>query len=75
MSVDFEALLSLEQKVSILEQRIAQFAGEAWQHSLNRETCLLVGDDAGVAAAESALEVLSAAVQVHQLKLAEVSAG
>jgi hypothetical protein len=74
VTINYEELLTNEQKVSILQQRISQFAAEAWQHSLNRQTCEVVGDTEGVQAADNALIVLTAAITVHQEKLAEVEA-
>jgi len=72
MTINFEELLTNEQKISILQQRISQFAAEAWQHSLNRQTCEAVGDTEGMQSADNALTVLGAAITVHQEKLAEI---
>lgn len=66
MAIDYSSLLTNEQKKDILNQRIAQFAGEAWQHELNKQTCQQLGDEAGVESAEKALAVLEAAISVHQ---------
>jgi len=65
--MDYSALLSNDQKRSILEQRIAQFASEAYQHQLNKE----VGKDdpAVVQAADDALLILDNAITVHQEEL------
>jgi hypothetical protein len=73
MAIDYTALLSAEQKETILNQRISQFASEAWQHELNKQTCEQLGDEAGVANAEQALSVLEAAINVHQSELALLS--
>jgi hypothetical protein len=69
MSIDYSALLSNEQKRSVLSQRISQFAAEAWQHELNKRTCIQIGDEAGVENADNALKVLEAAISVHQTEL------
>lgn len=74
MAIDYSALLTDEQKRNILNQRIAQFAAEAWQHELNKQTCQNLGDEAGVESASKALEVLEAAISVHQTELAAVPA-
>ena len=66
MAIDYSSLLTNEQKKNILNQRIAQFAGEAWQHELNKQTCQQLGDEAGVESADKALAVLEAAISVHQ---------
>ena len=70
MAIDYAALLTDEQKRSILEQRIAQFASEAYQHTLNETTCASLNDDEGVANAQKSLTILEAAIQTHQSELA-----
>jgi predicted nucleic acid-binding Zn ribbon protein len=72
MAIDYSSLLTDEQKRSVLSQRIAQFAAEAWQHELNKRTCEQIGDTAGVESADNALTVLEAAISVHQAELAEI---
>lgn len=74
MAIDYAALLTDEQKRSILEQRIAQFASEAYQHSLNKTTCESLNDDEGVANADKALTILEAAITTHQGELAALPA-
>lgn len=73
MTINYEEILTGDQKKQILEQRIIQFASEAWQHELNKQTCQTVGDVDGISAADNALVVLEAAIQVHQTKLAELN--
>jgi len=72
MSIDYATLLTDEQKKNILSQRISQFAAEAWQHELNKQTCVKLNDDAGVESADNALAVLGAAIEVHQTELASL---
>lgn len=68
--MDYSSLLSNDQKKSILEQRIAQFASEAYQHTLNKE---VAKDNAeAVAAADDALAILDNAITVHQEELAKL---
>jgi hypothetical protein len=68
--MDYASLLTNEQKRSILEQRIAQFATEAYQHELNKE---VAKDNADVVqAADEALTILSNAITVHQEELAKL---
>ena len=73
MTINYEELLTVEQKRQILDQRVKQFASEAWQHELNKETCQAVGDIDGVAAADNALVILEAAIDIHQTKLTELN--
>jgi hypothetical protein len=72
MTIDYSSLLTEEQKRNILNQRVAQFASEAWQHELNKRTCTELGDEAGVENADKALEVLGAAIAVHQQELSSL---
>lgn len=68
--MDYSTLLSDEQKRSILEQRIGQFAAEAWQHTINKQ---IAGDNAeAVQAADEALAILDNAIKVHQEELAKL---
>ena len=70
--MDYSALLTDEQKRAILEQRLAQFAAEAYQHTLNKE---VAKDNAeAVEAADAALAILDAAIKVHQDELAKLPA-
>ena len=68
--MDYSTLLTDEQKRSILEQRIGQFAAEAWQHTINKQ---VAGDNAeAVQAADDALAILDHAIKVHQEELAKL---
>lgn len=69
MAIDYTALLTPEQKRNILSQRISQFASEAYQHTLNKQTCESLGDAEGVEAADKALTILDAAITTHQAEL------
>ena len=67
--MDYSALLTNDQKRNILEQRIAQFASEAYQHTLNKE---VAGNPEAVTAADDALAILDNAIAVHQEELAKL---
>ena len=68
--MDYSSLLGNDQKKSILEQRIAQFASEAYQHSINKK---VAGDNAeAVQAADDALAILDNAIKIHQDELAKL---
>ena len=69
MAIDYSSLITEDQKRSLLQQRISQFAAEAWQHELNKRTCEQLEDTDGASNAEKALAVLSAAIEVHQEEL------
>jgi hypothetical protein len=68
--MDYASLLTNDQKKSILEQRIAQFASEAYQHTLNKEVA--AGNPEAVQAADDALAILDNAITVHQDELAKL---
>ncbi len=65
--MDYSSLLTTEQKKAILEQRIAQFAAEAYQHDLNKK--LAKDNEEAVTAADNALVTLEAAITLHQDEL------
>jgi len=69
MAIDFSTLLSDEQKRNLLQQRIEQFAGEAYQHELNRQIAEKVFDADAITASEAALQTLETAIDVHQQEL------
>lgn len=74
MALDYAALLTADQKKSILDQRIAQFASEAYQHDINKKMATASGNDEGVKAADDALAILESAIKVHQDELAKLPA-
>lgn len=74
MAIDYEGLLSAEQKRSLLQQRITQFASEAYQHELNKKTLESIGDTAGIESSDKALATLEAAISVHKAELESIPA-
>jgi hypothetical protein len=68
--MDYSALLTNDQKRNILEQRIAQFASEAYQHDINKK---MAGDNVeAIKAADDALAILDNAIKIHQEELAKL---
>ena len=72
MSVDFSTLLTPEQKRSLLENRIQQFASEAYQYSLNLKTAESVGTEDQVEGIKKSIEILESAIKVHQDELSKL---
>ena len=72
MAIDFESLLTNEQKANLLQQRIAQFAAEAYQHELNKKTADSLGTEEQIETIEKNLEILEAAINVHREELAKL---
>jgi hypothetical protein len=74
MTIDYNNLLTPEQKRSIVSQRISQFAAEAYQHSLNRKSCENIDDQAGIESSDKALAILESALAVHEEELKSLPA-
>jgi len=70
--MDYSTLLTDDQKKSILESRIAQFATEAFQHEMNLRVAKSLKNDEGAENAESALAILGSAIAEHQAELKKI---
>lgn len=73
MAIDFGKYLTDEQKKKILEQRLNQFALEAYQHTINAEVAKSLGNDEGVENAQKSLEILEAAISAHEVEFDSLS--
>lgn len=69
MAIDYGSFLTDEQKKSILEQRLAQFAAEAFQHEINKTVAAATDNEDGVKAADEALVILDKAIEIHKVEL------
>ena len=69
MSIDYNSLLTSEQKKQILEARISQFASEAYQVSLNLTTAEKLENPEQVEKIKNSLQLLETAITVHQEQL------
>jgi hypothetical protein len=69
MSVDYNALLTSDQKKQILEARLAQFASEAYQVTLNLATAEKLGNEEQIEKIKNNLDLLETAINVHQEQL------
>jgi hypothetical protein len=69
MSVDYNALLTSDQKKQILEARLAQFASEAYQVTLNLATAEKLGNEEQIEKIKNNLNLLETAINVHQEQL------
>jgi len=72
MAIDYAGLLSDEQKKSILEQRLTQFAAEAYQHDINKQVATASNNEEGIKQATDALAILESAINIHQEELAKL---
>ena len=68
MSIDYSSMLNNEQKRNILEQRISQFAAEAYQHELNKKAGKNVGIE-DQEAIDKNLALLESAIKTYQSEL------
>jgi hypothetical protein len=67
--MDFNKYLTVQQRTSIIQNRIAQFAAEAYQHSINLEVARSLNDEQAIANAENALSIITNAIEVHETEL------
>ena len=72
--MDYSTLLTDYQKRDLLNQRIQQFASEAYQHSLNLKVAQLTGDANAEQIAQNSIDTLDKALQVHTEELASLIA-
>jgi hypothetical protein len=72
MSKTYNDILSTEQKKEILNARILQFARDAYQYNLNLKAAELIASSEQVESIKKSLEVLEAAISVHQKELDEL---
>jgi hypothetical protein len=73
MAIDFGSLLTVEQKIDIIQQRISQFASEAYQLTLNKKSAETLGREDQIEVIESNLVLLESAISIHQEELKELS--
>ena len=72
MAIDFGKYITDDQKKKILEDRLAQFAAEAYQHSINAQVAQSLGNEEGVENASNALAILEAAIDAHEAELGSI---
>ena len=72
MTIDYSSLLTDAQKRQLVENRLQQFASEAYQYSLNKKTAEEIANEEQIEAANKNLEILEAAIKVHQAELATI---
>lgn len=72
MAIDYSKYITDDQKKTILQDRLAQFAAEAYQHSINAQVAESLGNDEGVENAASALAILEAAIDAHEAELSAI---
>lgn len=72
MAIDYASILTGDQKRALIEQRVQQFAAEAYQHELNKQIAITIGDETSVAQADAALATLEIAINTYQAEAASL---
>jgi phosphoribosylformylglycinamidine (FGAM) synthase-like amidotransferase family enzyme len=72
MSINFDELLTNDQKAELIRNRIAQFAAEAYQLTLNRKTAQTVSEEANLENIDKSLSMLETAISVHKEELVKL---
>jgi hypothetical protein len=73
MAIDYSKYITDDQKKKLLQDRLAQFAAEAYQHSINAQVAESLGNDEGVENATNALGILEAAIDAHEAELSTLN--
>lgn len=76
MSVDYNNLLTVEQKQNILNGNLQQFAAQAYVLELNKKAIIAAaseGSDEKVAVIDSDIKSLTQAISVYQEELATLN--
>ena len=74
MAINFDALLTKEEKLNFLNDRIAAFTREAYGHELNRLEAIKNGDVDLEQKSVEALDILENVIITHQDLVVEVEA-
>ena len=69
MAIDFDALLTVDEKANILTQRIKQFAAEGYQINLNKQVAESTDNAAGVEEADKNLVIIEEAINTYKTEL------
>lgn len=72
MAISYDNLLTVEQKKAIVENRLQQFAAEAYQTELNKEIQIRQGDEQAADACDVSLALIESAIAVHEEELVKL---
>lgn len=70
MTMNFSDFLSVEQKRSLLEQKIVQFAAEGYQHTINKQVAIAAGKLQEAEYADEQINIIKTAIETYQSELA-----
>jgi hypothetical protein len=69
MTTDFISLLPLEERRTVLKERIQQLAAEGYQHQLNREGAQMNGKQDLILEADQRMLEIRNVIQIYQREL------
>lgn len=72
MAINYDAHLTVEQKKAIVENRLQQFASEAYQTELNQEIQKRTGNKEIADGYDETLAVIATAIVVHEEELVKL---
>lgn len=72
MTLDFESLLTPEQRKQIIERRIAMYITEGYGQQVNLRVAEEIGDEASAEQSKALLENISNAIAVLEISHAQV---
>lgn len=72
MTLDFESLLTPEQRKQIIERRIAMYITEGYSQQINLKVAEEIGDEASAEQSKALLENISNAIAVLEISHAQV---
>ena len=75
MTINYDALLTGEQKQNILQQRISQMAAEAWQLEINKKALQKTGDTQSLEMCDKSISSIETAITVFQEELEKLKQG
>jgi len=73
MAINYDAHLTVEQKKAIVENRLQQFASEAYQTELNQQIQARQGNAEVAASYDESLSLIETAIAVHEEELVNLS--
>lgn len=71
--MDFNKLITNDQKKDILLKRMSQFAADAYQLELSKKTAEAVGAVDQIAKIDATIAMLESAIKVHQSELDSIN--
>ena len=71
--VDYNKYLTDEQKANILNQRLQQFAAEAYQHEINKKFAEENNNQESASKSQEAIDTINNAMTLHETELGSLN--